>query len=48
MSSVGGIFLFFLSKSVALTKTLITRAHEVTQGDIKLREKRKKASTLAH
>lgn len=40
------LVIYFLFFPVVLTQTLITRAHEMTQGDAKLREKRKKASTL--
>lgn len=40
------LVIYFIFFPVVLTQTLITRAHEMTQGDAKLREKRKKASTL--
>lgn len=36
-----------MGDSLVLTKNILTRAHdEVTQGDVNLRKKRKKASTL--
>lgn len=40
------LVIYLILFPVVLTQTLITRAHEMTQGDAKLREKRKKASTL--